>query len=622
MDRFVSDESGEIITYEKLKAGAYRVYEVQGPDGFKNNKSFINIEITNKSYKTMTDEEGNEYLYAEYEYYNNETYGKFTVKKTGPSVTGFGDESITESSMLLNIIPTENINVPVIQNPFKYEDVALNNVVFELYAKENIVTQDGQDTSWFAAGDLVATITTGYGADFTSDCNGICKAEVDENGSVSLDVPLGTYEIKEVKTVYGHVLPEICLWDLNFVWNSQDDEYVLDVSDNTVDGVLDVKNDLVSTEITVTKQDAKTFNPIPNTIFGFYTKDNIYDKMGNVILEAGSKITTVRTDKDGKAVIPFSVPVMGEGYGEIDAPINSGDYYFLEESISDSYYVSEEPVFVHIEYKNQETPTVTAEAKVFDEQTEIEVDKLMIAGSVEIPDCHLKISDTDGNEIVSWITGDKDSIKVNENLPKMGYSNFEAKMNDDISMKINGLLHDKEYILTETKPADGFVTATDISFMLKLKVEEAQCITEVFIKKGEDFVAANLNKVVMYDDTTKIEFSKTDITGEKEVADCELEVTDKETGKIMDSWTSTKYKHVVEGKYVVGKTYVFTEKRPADGFVTADSVEFTVSDTGNVQCVSMKDDTTKIEFSKIASDTKKLLPGAKYKVLDSKGKKV
>ena len=620
VDRFVSDESGEIITYEKLKAGAYRVYEVQGPDGFKNNQSFINIEITNKSYKTMTDEEGNEYLYAEYEYYNNETYGKFTVKKTGPSVTGFGDESITESSMLLNIIPTENINVPVIQNPFKYEDVALNNVVFELYAKENIVTQDGQDTSWFAAGDLVATITTGYGADFTSDCNGICKAAVDENGSVTLDVPLGTYEIKEVKTVYGHVLPEICSWNLNFVWNSQDDEYVLDVSDNTVDGVLDVQNDLVSTEITVTKQDAKTFNPIPDTIFGFYTKDNIYDKNGNVILEAGSKITTVKTDKDGKAVVPFSVPVMGEGYGEIDAPINSGDYYFLEESISDSYYVSEEPVFVHLEYKNQESPTVTAEAKVFDEQTEIEVDKLMIAGSVEIPDCHLKISDTDGNEIVSWITGDKDSIKVNEKLPEMGYSNFEAKMNENISMKINGLLHDKEYILTETKPADGFVTATDISFMLKLKVEEAQCITEVFIKNGEEFVATNLNKVVMYDDTTKIEFSKTDITGEKEVTDCELEVTDKETGKIMDRWTSTKYKHIVEGKYVVGKTYVFTEKRPADGFVTADSVEFTVSDTGNVQCVSMKDDTTKIEFSKIASDTKKLLPGAKYKVLDSKGK--
>ena len=40
----------------------------------------------------------------------------------------------------------------------------------------------------------------------------------------------------------------------------------------------------------------------------------------------------------------------------------------------------------------------------------------MIASSVEIPNCHLKISDENGNEIVSWITGDKDSIIVNEKL--------------------------------------------------------------------------------------------------------------------------------------------------------------------------------------------------------------
>lgn len=64
----------------------------------------------------------------------------------------------------------------------------------------------------------------------------------------------------------------------------------------------------------------------------------------------------------------------------------------------------------------------------------------------------------------------------------------------------------------------------------------------------------------MYDDTTKVEFSKTNITGEKEVPGCELEVTDKETGEVTDHWISTKYKHVVEGKYAVGKTYVFTEK--------------------------------------------------------------
>lgn len=181
-----------------------------------------------------------------------------------------------------------------------------------------------------------------------------------------------------------------------------------------------------------------------------------------------------------------------------------------------------------------------------------------------------------------------------------------------------------EYTLSERKPADGYVTASDIKFRLDKKVsDEGEVTTEVFVAdENGNYVDSNSNKVVMYDDTTKVEFSKTDITGDKEVPGCELEVTDKETGKVMDQWTSTKHKHVIEGKYVVGKTYVMTEKRPADGFVTASDVEFTVSDTGEVQGVSMKDDTTKIEFSKIASDTKKLLPGAKYGVYDSKGKKV
>lgn len=90
----------------------------------------------------------------------------------------------------------------------------------------------------------------------------------------------------------------------------------------------------------------------------------------------------------------------------------------MEESVSDSYYISEEPTFVHLEYENQETTTVYAKAIVSDEQTEVEVDKLMIASSVEIPDCHLKISDTDGNEIVSWITGDKDSTESMRNYLK------------------------------------------------------------------------------------------------------------------------------------------------------------------------------------------------------------
>ena len=621
VDKFVTDESGEIITYQKLKAGSYRVYEVNGPSGFKNAKKFINIQITNKSYKTMVDEDGNEYLYAEYYYYNDETYGKFTVKKTGPSVIGFDNtekENPFEFNLATDLIPKTN----EVRDPFIYENIALNDVVFELYAKEDVVTQDGQGTTWFNKGDLVATITTGKGAEFSSNCEGICSYSVDEFGFVTLNVPLGAYEIKETKTIYGYVLPEVASWNLNFVWNSQDDDYVLDISENTIDGDLYVANDLVSTDITVKKADSKTEKPIPNTTFGFYTKDNIYDREGNVILEADSKITTVTTGADGTAKIPFNVPVMSEDYGEVEAPLNSGDYYFLEESISDSYYVAEDPAFVHLEYQDQETATVCAEAVVSDEQTEVVVDKLMIASSVEVKDCHLKISDTDGNEIISWITGDAESIKVNENLTDMGYVNFDACLDENGSIKVNGLLHDKEYILTETKPADGYVTASDISFMIKQKVEAAEFTQEVLIKNGEEFVGTDSNKVVMYDDTTKMEFSKLSITDGQELPGCKMKVTEKESGEVMDEWTSTEFSHVIEGKYVVGKTYILSETKPADGYATATDVEFTVQDDGKVQKVSMVDDTTKVEFSKLASDTKKQLKGAKYKVYNSKGKKV
>ena len=92
-DRFVTDETGEIITYEKLKAGTYKVYEIEGPEGYKVNKSPVIVEINSNSYRTMKDELGNEYLYAECEYYNDVTYGKFTLDKTGPELCGRNDES-------------------------------------------------------------------------------------------------------------------------------------------------------------------------------------------------------------------------------------------------------------------------------------------------------------------------------------------------------------------------------------------------------------------------------------------------------------------------------------------------------------------------------------------------
>ena len=40
-----------------------------------------------------------------------------------------------------------------------------------------------------------------------------------------------------------------------------------------------------------------------------------------------------------------------------------------------------------------------------------------------------------------------------------------------------------------------------------------------------------------------------------------MQVIDKDTGKVMYEWVSSRQSHVIEGKYAVGKTYVLTETK-------------------------------------------------------------
>ena len=49
----------------------------------------------------------------------------------------------------------------------------------------------------------------------------------------------------------------------------------------------------------------------------------------------------------------------------------------------------------------------------------------------------------------------------------------------------------------------------------------------------------------------------------------------------------------------MGKEYTLTETIPADGYATAESITFVVENTAEIQKVEMKDDTTKVEISKV-----------------------
>ena len=131
---------------------------------------------------------------------------------------------------------------------------------------------------------------------------------------------------------------------------------------------------------------------------------------------------------------------------------------------------------------------------------------------------------------------------------------------------IKELVVGKSYTLTETKPADGYVTAESITFTVENTVE--------------------VQKHVMEDDVTKVLISKTDIAG-NELAGAKLTILDAE-GNVVESWTSTEEAHYIE-KLPIGE-YTLREESAPDGYLVAEDVKFTVEDTGEIQKVVMVDE--------------------------------
>ena len=90
----------------------------------------------------------------------------------------------------------------------------------------------------------------------------------------------------------------------------------------------------------------------------------------------------------------------------------------------------------------------------------------------------------------------------------------------------------------------------------------------------------------MFDDTIKVKISKVDITTNEELPGAELVIKDKD-GTEIDRWISTNGPHYVE-KMPAGD-YTLTEITAPNGYKVAESIDFTVLPTGEMQTVVMKD---------------------------------
>ena len=221
--------------------------------------------------------------------------------------------------------------------------------------------------------------------------------------------------------------------------------------------------------------------------------------------------------------------------------------YTLKETVHpDGYLFASE-----INFEVTETGEVQ-QVVMKDDYTKIDISKQDITNGKELPGAKLKVVDSDGKTVDEWTSGSEPH-------------------------RINRLKTGKYTLIEELAPK-GYVTASNVSFE----------VTET----GE------VQKVVMKDDITRCEFTKTDAKSGKLLSGATMQILD-EKGNVVKEWVSedtpTKFEKLPVGKYILHEA-----KAPLR-YDLAPDIEFEVKDTADVQTFTMAD---KVKIGKIIIDDK------------------
>lgn len=262
---FKTDESGKLVTYLKLEAGNYKLIETSSPKSYLINTDGLLFSIGNDTHYSYT------------------TYGAFiTVNFKDTPIKGQVEVNKTGEKFNTN------------NGTFNYEEIALENVVYNIYADEDIKSSDGQHL-YYSKGTLVDVITT------------------DKNGyAISKKLPLGKYRLVETKTDSLHVL------------DTKEYHFELTEIDNKTAIVyksFSILNRYKKGELEFTKTDLVSGEAIPNTKIEIYT-------------DSDELVFSGVTDKDGKIIIK-------------DLPVNQ-KFYILEIKPATGYIKTDEKMYFEI----------------------------------------------------------------------------------------------------------------------------------------------------------------------------------------------------------------------------------------------------------------------------------
>ncbi len=264
--------------------------------------------------------------------------------------------------------------------------------------------------------------------------------------------------------------------------------------------------------------------------FTFKYYDGYYSSEAELNDIQPTRTWVFKTDENGEVLYDKDYLVNGDAFYYIDGisfpTLPLGTLTIQETKAPNGYLIDNTLTIRQIKSDENASSVITYNKPIIpNDETTTEFLKTNIAGTEEVVGAKLTLMDLDNNiEVESWISSKEPYV-------------------------IKGLVVGRKYSLIETLPADGYVTAENIVFTLGIE----EIPNQVVVKSDGN------TSVTMKDDVTRYEFVKVDEQGNK-IKDVNLQVIDKATNDVVADWnTDGKSNYVLEGKLVVGKTYLLHE---------------------------------------------------------------
>jgi uncharacterized surface anchored protein len=537
--------------------------------------------------------------------------------------------------------------------------VSLQGTSFQVYriqgSERHLVTQK---VGMFTC-DTFTTNNEGHLTALGSGLKGEYISSRDEKGTVVMPLKLktGRYEITEVKTPSGYMpLHE----PLAFTVSSQDFSEVdeegrnvitIEISDERVLGSLKVVKSIAEAEADyslIRRDDLSGFG------FELRAAENIIDPAdGTVIARKGdpAKILTENT------YVETSV-LYTDQKGNISLNKIPLGRYILKETVQPDGIASSEKTYPITFSADEKKPAgvIVHQESIENRATRTSISKKAVAGDDELEGAVLTLMNSSGHVIETWTSGNQPHVieglkagekyRLREDLAPLGYvkaSEIQFEVPDqgavhqvvmkDQVMRINktdgcgrtleGAVFAVFAADEKGSPAGEALerwTAGEKPHMVShleaggkyVLVEEEAPDGYVKMKNRKFTVKDNGRDQTVQVENVQIRITKKDIGGE-EVEGALLTVTDRQTGEVVDQWTSGTRPHEIRC-LEEGRAYTLREDTAPLGFVKVSSIDFTVGKKN--ETIELIDTIERIAKT---DENGKLISGAVMEAADSDG---